>query len=48
VTKEGKGRARGEETIPELELMCADAPVSKNQSLELGGVVATPALARAA
>jgi hypothetical protein len=48
VTKEGKGRGRREETIPELEDMCEEAPVSRNHSLELGGLVATPALLRAA
>jgi hypothetical protein len=35
--KEGGGRARGEEMIPEPEVMCVEAPVSKYQSTELGG-----------
>jgi hypothetical protein len=48
VTKEGKGRGQREETIPELEDMCEEAPVSRNHSLELGGLVATLALLRAA
>jgi hypothetical protein len=46
--KGGKGEGRREETIPELEDMCEEAPVSRNHSLELGGLVATPALLRAA
>jgi len=48
VTKEGKGRGRGEEVIPEADDMCEEAPVSRYQSAELGGWVATPALLRAA
>jgi hypothetical protein len=48
VTKEKKGRGVGEEIIPELEDMCEDAPMSRNQSPELGGWVATPALRSAA
>jgi hypothetical protein len=46
--KEGVGRGRGEERIPELVHMCMEAPVSRYQSAELGGWVATPALDRAA
>jgi len=48
VTKEGKGRGRGEEVISEVDDMCDEAPVSRYQSAELGGWVATPAEFRAA
>jgi hypothetical protein len=37
------GRGREDVRLPALELMWAEAPVSRYQSLALGGMVATPA-----
>lgn len=48
VTKDWNGKWVGEESVPELEDMCVDAPVSRYQLLELGGLVATLALVNAA
>jgi hypothetical protein len=47
VTKVEKGIGVGEESVPEAEDMCVEAPMSRYHSPVLEGGVATPALFRA-
>lgn len=46
VTKVEKGIGVGEESVPEAEDMCVEAPISRYHSPVLEGGVATPALFR--